>query len=401
MKIGTRTALFGEKLGNALAGNSNSKVSEKDFAPNLYAISDTKKRDQYITTYIKALSEHYYPDDPHYSLCRRLTKRLKEELILHKKTPSKLIKTTNKAIALFNKKFGKHPEGNCRLPNLSKQARDRKLLDKLFYKCRQNNIKHDPGLVKKSIEGKRQKITGHNTFAYPENRVAHLNASHVEIKDKVNFILSGSPRDTQEIADHLYHAVIASDCPLWFTLNECIDRPKFWSNKYLHKLKLPKNWKISTIREKIIDKDHVKSFAGKKQLTAKLVKSTLVATNGKITKKIIHYHYMNWLDHEPAPSEKLLVTCAKIAVKELKKTGKPIGINCKGGSGRTGLLANLIYGMRDIDQKIAKNKRADTLSINIAELNYDLKRKRRDQVSHSSQFAQLYKVLGRYAQRLI
>src|SRR5205085_1887866 len=120
-------------------------------------------------------------------------------------------------------------------------------------------------LVKKSMEGKRQKVNGQNTFAYPENRVAHLNASHVEIKDKVNFILSGSPRDTQEIADHLYHTMIASDCPLWFTLNECIDRPRFWSNKYLRKLKFPKNWKIGNIREKIIDKDHSTSCAGKKQ----------------------------------------------------------------------------------------------------------------------------------------
>jgi protein tyrosine phosphatase len=95
-----------------------------------------------------------------------------------------------------------------------------------------------------------------------------------------------------------------------------------------------------------------------------------------------------------------LLKCAKIAKKHIEKTGKPVGINCKGGVGRTGVLATVVYGMQHIDEQLADGKKFNDISINLAELNYDLRRERRGLVSHSGQFVQVHKALGNYARTI-
>jgi protein tyrosine phosphatase len=223
-----------------------------------------------------------------------------------------------------------------------------------------------------------------------KNQIEKLNSSKVRIDNSVNFILSANPKDKDEVADHLYHAIISQNCLLWFTLNECNDRPKFWTASRLANLKLPNKWKVTNIEEEIVTEKSAEKSA------PRLIKSTLMAGNGKVKKIITHYHYDNWLDHKPAPCDEMLLKCAKIAKQYLQETGKLVGINCRAGLGRTGVLANVVYGMIHIDQELAKGKSFDKASINPVELNYKLREQRRGVVSHSPQFLQVYRILGNY-----
>ncbi|MBS0654431.1 MAG: hypothetical protein JSR46_01520 [Verrucomicrobia bacterium] len=287
--------------------------------------------------------------------------------------------------------YGHFPEATCKLSELKKYAHRLMFLEKLFKKCKREAETRDHHLVKKIASGRAKKVKHHPTYAYLDNRVGNLNASHVKIGKEVDFLLAGSPfKSKKAIRDHLYHALIATDCTLWFTLNECHDRPKFWDKHCLKKIKLPKHWKITNVKEKTVAK----------RGHSKLIKSTLWATNGIEAKKIIHYHYANWPDHKPAPSEKLLLKCAKIAAKHMETTKTAVGINCKAGVGRTGILANLIYGMQYIKKKMDRGKSPKKISINPAELNYDLRRGRKGMVSHPAQFAQVWKALSHYAASL-
>lgn len=293
--------------------------------------------------------------------------------------------------------YGHYPEASCKVKNLKEHARKTKFLEKLIVKCRTDAEQKDHHLVKKIAAGRAKKVKHHPSFAYLDNRIARLNASRVTLDKDIDFILAGSPRSKKkEIRDHLYHTFITSDCTLWFTLNECHDRPRFWSSRSLKEITFPDNWKITNVKEEVVAK---RGPSGKRH-NPKLIRSTLLATNGKATKTITHYHYDNWPDHRPAPSEKLLLKCAKIAIEHLRKTNSPVGINCKAGVGRTGILANLIYGMQYIRKNLEAGKKLKKISINPAELNYDLRRQRKGMVSHPAQFVQVYKALATFAKKV-
>lgn len=417
MRIQSRNRLFQHDLGNILATGKlkNKKDAPEtrriEFARNLYKIKNKTTRDHYILEYISRLSEHTKPKDKRFEDCKQLITLLKKEAQNHASTTSKVKTALDKTFTAFyvppqkksssSDKYGKYPEAHCKVLDLANHVKkNSRLIEKLFKQCKQNSTKKDPELVGKTEAGKETQSKIHtSSFAYMDNRIADLNASHVQIGNKVNFILSARPKSTEEIRDHLYHAIIGKECNLWFTVNDCKSN-RFWTTAHLKNLTLPDNWKIKNVKEAIVLESPLQEETDNEGKTPRLVKTTLIAKKGKTERKIIHYHYDNWLDSKAAPCEKILLKCAEIASKHIEQTGKPVGINCRAGIGRTGVLANTIYGVRHIQEELKKGKALKDISINLAECNYQLRRQRQGIVANEEQFVQVWHAVGAYAKQL-
>jgi protein tyrosine phosphatase len=366
-----------------------------------------------ILKYVDRLIKHAKPKDSRFSDCKSLVRKLRKEA-KHHRTSSKVKKAIERADSAFYSAvstkasssshggvYGKYPEGTCSVLSLGDYAKHKLgLIEKLFQQCKADSTKNDPVLVGKTVEGKDHRINKEaSSFAYLDNRVADLNASHVKIKNKVNFILAAQPKEKEELRDHLYNAIIGKDCSLWFTVNESKNK-RFWAKDQLKNLKLPDGWTIKHVEEETVGERPLESEEDNKGKKPVLIKTTLIATKGKTERKITHYHFDNWLDSQPAPCEELLLKCALIASKYIEETGKPVGINCRAGIGRTGVLANTIYGIRHIQEEMKSGKQLKDITINLAELNYDLRKQRQGIVGNEDQFAQVWRVVGAYAKMM-
>lgn len=134
-----------------------------------------------------------------------------------------------------------------------------------------------------------------------------------------------------ERGEHLFVSLHESDEHAENRIND------FWQNNRLSTLRVP-GWTF----EKIVEKDL--SHGGQEgQKVARIVESTLLATNGAEQRVLTHIHFDKWPDRSPMPSEELFdVLLHRIAeVSPSPKLG--IWINCIGGVGRTGTTAVARY----------------------------------------------------------
>ncbi|MBS0654352.1 MAG: hypothetical protein JSR46_01115 [Verrucomicrobia bacterium] len=384
------------------------KLRERNFAKNLLSVSP-ERQEAMITCYLEALGAQKGTKEK--KEAQRFLTKFSEEVSGSKITlPEIVVKiansvsaqlgstctfssdpatTTTKPIVSINTMTNsitvdtsstpcsKFPEATRKIIDLHN---DEDQLAKLFNKL---------PTFKGSVE-KHQSI-----LPYHLNKVANLPANHVQIEGLVNFILSARPKD--QIPDHLYHAIIKPNCALWFTLNECHDG-RFWTEKKLANIQLPENWKVTRLGEELVSEKMLEQPTDNEGKTPRLIKTTLRAENGETSKEITHYHYDNWLNHQPAPCEEILLLCAKIASEHLEKTGEPVGINCRGGVGRTGEFASLVYALRHIQVAIKNGQQLEDIEINLVEQNHDLRQQREGLAGNARQFSQWVNLVSRYAQ---
>jgi protein tyrosine phosphatase len=401
MKIKERDAIFGAGLGTIIALGSlhpkgpAERVSKDKFAPNLLGIMQKDKQagTEKIQEYFDKIGQHSSKDDKYFSACKKLIGKFEEQA--KKGTISKEIEKT---IRVAKEKFSSDSSSDERTENGYETAL--LSLSDLPYEIKHNEkklknffelISTDSKLESKKEKAKAHKLKYHGTFPYIENRIAKLNASLASLSPYGTFILCASPKDQDgDIQSHFYETMVSRDCGMWFTLNQTKkeNRLKFWDPALIGPLK--DGWKVQLVKEETV----------KKAKDASIIKSTLVATKADKTKQIEHFHYDGWEDHSEAPSDELLLFCAKTACQYLEKRDVPLGINCKGGVGRTGVLSTLVVAMRHIQHELKNGKSLDDIQVNIPDFVYALRLERPGIVSHKPQFLQVYRVLNDYVKEL-
>ena len=406
MNINKINDILGADLSKLLTSGKKNSISEEELTQNIHNITDKTTKSSVIDLYINTLEKYNDPISEHFKIASSLLNSLSQKIKMHGNSDiriklNKILSTFYKNIP-FNEEFitcklsiemadlerntpyGLYPHASFPFSTIDSQFQDN--LSAIFSRIR-DEYKMNLDYCTYYIRAK-QSEKPDNT--YPSNRIGTLNASTIKFNDSIHFILSGCPQ-IETLEEHFHKAMIEADCTLWFTLNNIGENkicPKFWSNTYLKNLKLPDNWTIENYSE--IEYSNIQP---------KLIESTLIAANFKESKTITHIHYDCWEDMQEAPSDALLLDCAKKVLNHIQK-GHKVGINCKGGVGRTGTLAVLTTCMLSVQKQLETGISLDKISINVAETTFQLRKHRPSIIAATAQFLQVHRVLGLYYKEL-
>lgn len=299
-------------------------------------------------------------------------------------------------------RYQSFPKESCRLSKLKAKA---KLLEKNDFEYAEtildkikNRAENDPSIrkLKTKCENNFKRLMGHPPFdkyrAGKNIKGLYINATHAKTEHQ-HFILSACPLTTNEARDYLETAVDQKTTVLVSLLQSFELKGgsnNFWKNKTLKKIKLRDGTTFVQEPSEILQQ----KSSGKR--APKIVETRLSYGPETCT----HLHYDGWKDKNPAPSVELLAFLLDRICELSPDPTIPVGINCKGGVGRTGVLAVSLYLRREIDAQIASGVALDDISINIPETIYALRKMKKSMVSTPQQFAQIYRVLAHYYEQL-
>lgn len=220
-----------------------------------------------------------------------------------------------------------------------------------------------------------------------------------EIKTSLqHFILMECPKGPIDTSG-VFETVIHENVGVMVSLNQ-LGEPEdryydFWENGRLRTLTLRDGWRIEKVAEEEVDRRP--SVLGATR-APRLVKTTLLGTQGQARIEIIHFHYDGWPNACPMPSEELLDTLYA-RIESLNPSPRvPIVINCKWGKGRSGTVAVGFYLRRLIDQLV---RTRSVRQVNIPEIIYrEFRRCRAGVMKRPAQLAQVYSMASQYYQKV-
>lgn len=135
-------------------------------------------------------------------------------------------------------------------------------------------------------------------------------------------------------------------------------------------------------------------------LFPRLVERTLIASNeeGKSV-ELVHLHYENWPDFEPASEQ----TCLKMLLKRYEELtsgqekSRPVSVNCFAGRGRTATFALIAYAREIIRMEVAKGTSLEAITLNIPAMLDELRREGRPSLGGDwEQLVQVYSLIASY-----
>jgi protein tyrosine phosphatase len=131
-----------------------------------------------------------------------------------------------------------------------------------------------------------------------------------------------------------------------------------------------------------------------------LTERRVVFDNGICTKTIIHLHYDGWYDNKTAPDEALFFLLIDRMIEQSPEHSF-ISVNCRAGVGRSGLVVVFFWLRKQIDAQLAAGVLPETISVNIPETIYALRRQRAGALGNPAQMTQVYDFLGDYYEPLL
>ncbi|MBS0634806.1 MAG: hypothetical protein JSR37_05025 [Verrucomicrobia bacterium] len=304
-------------------------------------------------------------------------------------------------------KYDQFPKESCTLAELKEKANELQANNfskakKLLLEIRRRVLKDPKIRVLTTIKSKLHKRNeGRLHHPFDKNRLGkqikdlYINASDVRLKDQ-NFILSSCPRSLSEVRDY-FDGAIARNTQVFVSCLKSTEvedrRNNFWQNKVLKNIRLRDGSKLSQTSSRVL-----KTLENSKRNTVpQIIESRLLTSKGIA---LTHLHYEGWKDKTAMPSEKLLNLLLD-RIYELSPDPKiPVAINCKGGVGRTGTVAISLYLRRVVDRELKAGKPLNTITVNIPEIIYMLRKERKRMVGIATQLTQIYTVLYAYYERL-
>ena len=299
-------------------------------------------------------------------------------------------------------RYESFPKESCSLSKLKAKAKHMEKNDfeqaKITLDKIKSRVEDDPAIrkLKTKCENNFKRLMGHPPFdkyrAGKNIKGLYINATHAKTEHQ-HFLLSACPLNATEARDYLETAVDQKTTVLVSLLQSFELKSgsnNFWKNKTLKKIKLRDGTIFVQEPSEIL---HQKSS---EKRAPKIVETRL--TYGQ--KTCTHLHYDGWKDKNPAPSVELLGLLMDKICELSPDPAIPVGINCRGGVGRTGVLAVSLYLRREIDSQIASGVALDDISINIPETIYAFRKMKKSMVSTPQQFAQIYRVLAHYYEQL-
>jgi len=224
-----------------------------------------------------------------------------------------------------------------------------------------------------------------------------LAASDVQV-DGQRFILAGLPKDLETAAQY-WNVILKQQCLLVVSVLDSSEEPdqcnNFWRQHNLEQMTLLNGWTIS-------EKDRELIIEGKKQErgTPAIIKTTLLATNGKLERTITHLQYTGWFNYTPFPDEAVFQVLLNHMLVISPTKSIPIAINCHGGIGRTGATAAVFVLERQIATAVAEN-RENRYRVNLANIIYMLRRQRQGVLGNPGNVSKIYSVLAKYHKDLL
>jgi len=242
---------------------------------------------------------------------------------------------------------------------------------------------------------------------YEHNRIGReksgffLNANLAKIEGSDYFVLASCPQ-RKELVGKYFDYILDRKIRVLVSMHQVSEvgaHSAFWSNEVLKDIALDGGWKIENTKTAIVKEGTKVSLPKdssinvlalsedeRKKLLPRIVERTLLARRGTEERTITHFHYENWHDKTPCPDLNLLQTMLN-RKDELIPSKEVFAINCKGGVGRTGLVA-----ATDLCRQKIKEK-ADA-PINVPLLLAKLKGERNGLSCSASLLNQLYRVLA-------
>lgn len=298
------------------------------------------------------------------------------------------------------------PKEECALNELESKAKQ--LKKEYFYKAEvildkiSRRTKKDPEILalKRKTADKFYKIADRYNPPYDKYRAGrtieglYINATEVVIKDQA-FILASCPKTKAEVRDY-FEAAFKEKAAVFVSLLQSFEAKSyannFWKNKLLKKIELRSGIKIAQVSSKVI----FERKKSRKKYKPQIIESTLTYDDQTCT----HLHYEGWKDKTPAPCEKLLGALLDKICELSPDPTVPVSINCRGGVGRTGVLAVSLYLRREIDAELAKGTALEDITVNIPEAIYAFRKIRNSIVSTPAQMTQIYSITANYYESL-
>lgn len=305
------------------------------------------------------------------------------------------------------KKFDQFPAESCKLSELEYRAKElrangyrkaRALIDEID---RRND--NDPKIQSLSVNDakKHKKIAGRYHPPYDNNRSGRelglfINASDVHTK-RQHYILASCPRTIKQARD-LFEVVRAQKAAVFISALRSKEARhsycnNFWRGKNLKKIHLRDNATINTSSVEVRDLRPKACGA----LIPRIIERTLQYSSGHT---LHHLHYEGWKDKRAMPSKRLLTSLLDRIYELSPDPQVPVGINCRGGTGRSGTIAVSLYLRREVDAQLAAGKKINEIKVNIPEIIYSFRKHRKSIIGTPAQLAQIYSVLAEYYQRL-
>ncbi len=222
----------------------------------------------------------------------------------------------------------------------------------------------------------------------------YINATEARTK-RQNFILAECPK-TKALARDYFEAALAKKTKVFVSVLQATEAKNhcnnFWKEKVLKKIPLRDGSKIKYIKSAVLQKQK----SSHKKRVPQIIESTLLSNEHQCT----HLHYDGWKDKSAAPCKKLLGLLLDRITELSPDPTVSVGINCRGGVGRTGLVAISLYLRREVDAQLKAGVPLSKITVNIPEAIYSFRKIHKSIISTPAQLAQLYSTLHDYYLKL-
>jgi len=206
--------------------------------------------------------------------------------------------------------------------------------------------------------------------------------------DNQRFILSGMPQNIESAAQY-WNVILQQRGCVVVSLHDSSESEdlcnNFWKKESLTQMQLFNGWTITEQEQETVIEDN----------SCALIKTKLLATNGKETRTLFHLHYTGWPNYTPITNE----TVFQELLKEMRLLSPnksfPIAINCHGGVGRTGATAVTYVLEQQISKAVQENKE-DEYRVNLAKTVYAFRKQRPTALSNPGNVAKIFSVLEKY-----
>ncbi len=206
--------------------------------------------------------------------------------------------------------------------------------------------------------------------------------------DNQRFILSGMPKDIETAAQY-WNVILQQRGSLLVSLHEPSEREdlcnNFWKQESLSQIQLFDGWTITEQEHKTLIEEG----------SSALIKTRLLATNGKETRTLFHLHYAGWPDRTPIPRETVFQALLKEMHLLSPNKSLPIAINCHAGIGRTGAIAVTYILKQQISNAVKEHKEGE-YRVNLAKTIYAFRKQRPNMLPNPGNVAKIFSALEKH-----
>jgi len=249
-------------------------------------------------------------------------------------------------------------------------------------------------------------------YTYEENRSGkNLSGPQLCVNDvcvdNQRFILAGLPENTETAAQY-WNVILQQGTRVIVSLHDNTEAQEahanFWKQDALDQMRLLDGWTITEKEQEILIAGEPKEVVistsqSPETVSPGLIKTRLLATNGKETKTLFHLHYVGWPDHSAISDETVFQALLDQMHILSPKKSAPIAINCHAGIGRTGAAAVTYILERQIEEAVREGKE-DLYRVNIPRIVFVFRQQRPYALPNSGNVPKIFSVLEKYYKRL-